>query len=242
MLNKKERVMKNTIRLYTTFIPTRVLPWVMLLIYPAIAVLLSISIGGGYLATELLMIPIVYILENLFSLVMFREFESKEPVRFEYMHSSDRGMGLFAKVIKVDILRRFIIVMLVFMLPVLLYSGLHMGGTTGISLEIDGEEAISVISPMYNLLLSFAMLSVLELIGYIIKRIRSATVIVLVLFMGYGIMMAAGMMMFGIPEKLLPAAADVSGFVYLLIAVIAYKAVMKHENEKFYDGMGERGV
>lgn len=230
--------MKNTIRLYTTFIPTRVLPWVMLLIYPAIAVLLSISIGGGYLATEFLMIPIVYILENLFSLVMFREFESKEPVRFEYMYSSERGMRLFANVIKMDTARRFIIVILVFMLPVLLYNGLHMGGAAGITLEIDGEEAISVISPMYNVLLSFAMLSVLELMGYIIKRIRSATVTFLVLFMNYGIMMAAGMMLFGIPEKLLSAAVVVSGFVYLLIAVLVYKAVMKHENEKFYDGQG----
>ena len=234
--------MKNTMRLYTTFIPTRVLPWVMLLIYPAIAVLMSISIGGGYLATEFLMIPVVYILENLFSLVMFREFESKEPVRFEYIHSSERGMRLFSNVIKVDAARRFIIVVLVFMLPVLLYNGLHMGGAAGITLEIDGEEAISVISPMCNMLLSFAMLSVLELMGYIIKRIRSAAVMLLVLFVGYGIMMAAGMMLFGIPEKLLPAAAAVSGFVYLLIVVFGYKAVMKHENEKFYDGMGERGL
>ena len=234
--------MKNALRLYTTFIPTRVLPWIMLLIYPAIAVLLSISIGGGYLATEFLMITIVYILENLFSLVMFREFESKEPVRFEYMHSSERGMRLFANVIKMDTARRFIIVILVFMLPVLLYNGLHMGGAAGITLEIDGEEAISVISPMYNLLLSFAMLSVLELIGYIIKRIRSATVIVLVLFMGYGIMMAAGMMMFGIPEKLLLASVVLAALIYLLIVILISKAVMKHEKEKFYDGMEERGV
>lgn len=231
--------MKNAIRLYITFIPTRILPWIMFLVYPVIAILLSTASAVDYPATfiaiGIVLIPVVYVVENLFSLVMFREFESKEPVRFEYMHSSVKGMRAFAAVMKADIIRRFVMIMLIFILPALLQSVLHIGETAEITWEIEGEEGIPFMSPANNILIAFVLLSVIELMGYIVKRVSSSAVLFVAIFMGYGIVMYWAMAAFGIPGKLMPAAIIVSALIYLVIVVSTYKSVMKREEGKFYD-------
>lgn len=232
--------MKNALRLYITFIPTRILPWIMFIVYPAVAILLSIASAGAYPETYIVIgivfVPIVYVVENLLSLVMFREFESKEPVRFEYMHSSVKGMRAFATVMKADIVRRFIMIMLIFALPAMLQGILHIGETAEITWEIEGEEGIPFMSPANNILIAFVLLSIIELMGYIVKRVSSSAVMFVVIFMGYGIVMYWTMAAFDIPGKLMPAAIIVAALIYLVIALSTYKSVMKHEEGKFYDG------
>ena len=229
--------MKDALRLYITFIPTRVLPWVVLVLYPVVITLLSIT-SGGYLWTEFLIMPLVYMLELLLATIMFRDFESKESVRIEYMQSSDKGMNAVGSVMKADIIRRFITALIIFMLPFILYDGLHMRGASGITLEIDGERAVEDVSPLCNLLVIFAVLSMIELVGYLIKRIRSGAFVLIAAFIGYIILTAFGIMTFGIPDKLLPAAVAVAALIYILIVILIYKAVMKHEKEKYYDSQG----
>ena len=227
--------MKNALRLYKTFIPTRVLPWVVLVVYPVVITLLSIA-SGGYLWTEFLVMPFVYMVELLLALIMFRELESKEPVRIEYIHSSERGMHAFGSVMKADIIRRFITALIIFMTPTVWYGGLHMGNASGIILEIDGETAIADVSPLCNMLVTFAILSMIEFVGYLIKRIRSGALVLIAAFIGYIILTVFGFAPFGIPDKLLPAAVVVAALIYLLIGTLIYKTVMKHEKEKYYDG------
>ncbi|MBR1598920.1 MAG: hypothetical protein IJ661_08425 [Lachnospiraceae bacterium] len=229
--------MKNALRLYITFIPTRVLPWLVLVVYPIVITLLSIT-SGGYLWTEFLVMPFVYMVELLLALIMFRELESKEPVRIEYIHSSAKGMHAFGSVMMADIIRRFITALIIFMTPAVWYGGLHMGGSGRITLEIDGETAIENVSPLCNMLVIFALLSVIELVGYLIKRIRSGALVLTAAIIGYIILTAFGFTPFGIPGKLLPAAVVVAALIYLLIVILIYKAVMKHEKEKYYDSQG----
>lgn len=228
--------MKNALRLYMTFIPTRILPWVIFVIYPVVVTLLSIT-GGGYLWKEIYIATIVYIVEVIMSGAMFREFESKEPVRFDYIHSSERGMKVFGSVMKADVIRRFITSLIIFMLPVVWYDVLHMGYTSEFISEVN--EGIPAISPMSNMMLLFVALTAMEVIVYLFKRLRSAALISLFSFIAYIFLMYVNIMLLILPE-ILPAmlmiVADViTAAIYVLVVVFLYRDVMKCEKRKLYE-------
>ena len=45
--------MKNAVFLYTTFIPTRILKWIVYLIYPAVLMMMSAAFGKFLIVTSI---------------------------------------------------------------------------------------------------------------------------------------------------------------------------------------------
>lgn len=204
--------MKNAVFLYTTFIPTRILKWIVYLIYPAVLMMMSAAFGKFLIGHTLIIIPVIYVIEIVLNILMFKEIASNEPVRIEYMHTSDKGVGLFGDVMKVDAVRRLITVCAIMMV-----SGDWLHNITG----------------------AFMFLTVIEVEVWLARKLKGITVIFLLAWAGYFLSVGTGFVTFYVPDRMAAVLLAVSIAVYITVIVLCYRNVMKSEVSKFSDSTGK---
>lgn len=204
--------MKNAVFLYTTFIPTRILKWIVYLIYPAVLMMMSAAFGNFLIGHTLIIIPVIYVIEIVLNILMFKEIASNEPVRIEYMHTSDKGVGLFGDVMKVDAVRRLITVCAIMMV-----SGDWLHNITG----------------------AFMFLTVIEVEVWLARKLKGITVIFLLAWAGYFLSVGTGFVTFYVPDRMAAVFLAVSIAVYITVIVLCYRNVMKSEVSKFSDSTGK---
>jgi hypothetical protein len=204
--------MKNAVFLYTTFIPTRILKWIVYLIYPAVLMMMSAAFGKFLIGHTLIIIPVIYVIEIVLNILMFKEIASNEPVRIEYMHTSDKGVGLFGDVMKVDAVRRLITVCAIMMV-----SGDWLHNITG----------------------AFMFLTVIEVEVWLARKLKGITVIFLLAWAGYFLSVGTGFVTFYVPDRMAAVLMAVSIVVYITVIVLCYRNVMKSEVSKFSDSTGK---
>ena len=204
--------MKNAVFLYTTFIPTRILKWIVYLIYPAVLMMMSAAFGKFLIGHTLIIIPVIYVIEIVLNILMFKEIASNEPVRIEYMHTSDKGVGLFGDVMKVDAVRRLITVCAIMMV-----SGDWLHNITG----------------------AFMFLTVIEVEVWLARKLKGITVIFLLAWTGYFLSVGTGFVTFYVPDRMAAVLLAVSIAVYITVIVLCYRNVMKSEVSKFSDSTGK---
>lgn len=204
--------MKNAVFLYTTFIPTRILKWIVYLIYPAVLMMMSAAFGKFLIGHTLIIVPVIYVIEIVLNILMFKEIASNEPVRIEYMHTSDKGVGLFGDVMKVDAVRRLITVCAIMMV-----SGDWLHNITG----------------------AFMFLTVIEVEVWLARKLKGITVIFLLAWAGYFLSVGTGFVTFYVPDRMAAVLLAVSIAVYITVIVLCYRNVMKSEVSKFSDSTGK---
>jgi hypothetical protein len=204
--------MKNAVFLYTTFIPTRILKWIVYLIYPAVLMMMSAAFGKFLIGHTLIIVPVIYVIEIVLNILMFKEIASNEPVRIEYMHTSDKGVGLFGDVMKVDAVRRLITVCAIMMV-----SGDWLHNITG----------------------AFMFLTVIEVEVWLARKLKGITVIFLLACAGYFLSVGTGFVTFYVPDRMAAVLLAVSIAVYITVIVLCYRNVMKSEVSKFSDSTGK---
>lgn len=204
--------MKNAVFLYTTFIPTRILKWIVYLIYPAVLMMMSAAFGKFLIGHTLIIILVIYVIEIVLNILMFKEIASNEPVRIEYMHTSDKGVGLFGDVMKVDAVRRLITVCAIMMV-----SGDWLHNITG----------------------AFIFLTVIEVEVWLARKLKGITVIFLLAWAGYFLSVGTGFVTFYVPDRMAAVLVAVSIAVYITVIVLCYRNVMKSEVSKFSDSTGK---
>ena len=204
--------MKNAVFLYTTFIPTRILKWIVYLIYPAVLMMMSAAFGKFLIGHTLIIVPVIYVIEIVLNILMFKEIASNEPVRIEYMHTSDKGVGLFGDVMKVDAVRRLITVCAIMMV-----SGDWLHNITG----------------------AFMFLTVIEVEVWLARKLKGITVIFLLAWTGYFLSVGTGFVTFYVPDRMAAVLLAVSIAVYITVIVLCYRNVMKSEVSKFSDSTGK---
>lgn len=231
--------MKNVIRLYTTFIPTRILPWIVYLVYPLLMMAVSVWLGVGFLG--FLMLPAIYCITVALNFIMFRGFEAKDPVRVEFLHTSEKGISLFRGMMLFDAARRFVTVCLIVMAPVV-YDGISGREVVGFALLPDElEMAPGSMNPLARVLLVFALLIICELVIWV-TRISALNAYVMLLFwMGQMFCVWVSTMIYniysigGVPELFVLFVTLAFGIIYFIVVKLTYGDLVRREKEKYYD-------
>lgn len=232
--------MKNAIKLYTTFIPTKILKWIVYLVYPLSLMMMSATFGRNYLFYGYIIMPLIFWVELMLNNLMFKEITTKAPVRIEYMHTSDKGVHLLFDVLKVDVIRRFVTVCAIGMMPVIYTKLFHPDSIAPNPYVVYGETISETLSSLYYLLATLLLAIIIEIDLWIARNAKSGIAIFfLICFMGYmacvvlGIML--GVMVSWLGEKWYFVAVVISIVVYALVVTFSYKNIMKSEERKFFD-------
>ena len=227
--------MRNAIKLYTTFIPSKILKWIVYLVYPLTMMWMSAAIGGNYLFYALIVMPLAFVIEIIINVLMFKEIATKDPVRIEYIHTSDKGISLFGDVLKVDVIRRFVTILAIMMMPAIYTKLFQPDGVAAVSLTVDDKTVIEAANPLYFFVAAFMLLIIIEIDVWIARKVKSGIVDFLLSFFGYMVCVELGMMVFGFPEKMLIIATVIAVIIYALVITSCYSNIMKTEERKFYD-------
>ncbi len=232
--------MKNAIKLYTTFIPTKILKWIVYLVYPLSLMIMLATFGRNYLFYGYIIMPLIFWVELMLNNLMFKEITTKAPVRIEYMHTSDKGVRLLFDVLKVDVIRRFVTVCAIGMMPVIYTKLFHPDSIAPNPYVVYGETISETLSSLYYLLATLLLAIIIEIDLWIARNAKSGIAIFFLIgFMGYmacvesGIML--GFMVSWLGEKWCFVAVVIAIVVYALVVTFSYKNIMKSEERKFFD-------
>lgn len=227
--------MEKAIYLYTTFIPSLLLKWIVYLVYPLTMIGISATMGGNYSFFALIVMPLTFGIENIINAIMFKEIATKNPVRIEYMHTSGKGISLFGDVLKVDIIRRFLTVCIVMMTPVVYTKLFRVDGVAALELRVNGRTVIDATNSLYFLMAALILVIIIEIDVWIARKSKSGIVHFLSVFIGYMLCVDMGRTVFAFSEKMLIIAFVIAIVVYVLVVTFSYKNIMKSEERKFFD-------